>query len=135
MRIERRSFAVPWEEVTFHALMRRPSARLLVAEADERVLGYAVLWFSADEGELGDLAVHPDVRRRGVGRRLVHACLNEARRRRARSLFLEVRSSNLAARGLYQALGFHVVGLRKSYYRSPVEDAVVMRLDVQDSTR
>lgn len=135
MLIERRSFTAPWEETTFHALMRRPSAALLVAEAEGRLVGYAVLWFAADEGELGDLAVHPEARRRGVGREIVRACLEEARRRGARSLFLEVRSSNLAARGLYEGMGFRTVGLRKAYYASPVEDAVVMRLDVQNSVR
>ena len=51
MLIERRSFSAPWEESTFRGLMRRPSAALLVAEVDDTLLGYSVMWFAADEGE------------------------------------------------------------------------------------
>jgi GNAT superfamily N-acetyltransferase len=64
MRIERQSFGMPWQESTFRALMRRPSASLLTAEVDGTVVGFSVLWFAADEGELGDIAVDPEYRGR-----------------------------------------------------------------------
>jgi hypothetical protein len=62
MHIERRSFSAPWEESTFRGLLRRPSAALLVAEVDLDVAGYSVMWFAADEGEIGDIAVLPEMR-------------------------------------------------------------------------
>ena len=135
MLIERRSFGAPWEESTFRGLMRRPSAALFVAELEDRVAGFAVLWFAADEGELGDLAVHPDLRGLGIGSELLELSVREARHRGSRYLYLEVREGNPAAQRLYERAGFEVVGVREGYYSAPVEDAIVMRLDLQDSAR
>lgn len=135
MHIERRSFSAPWEESTFRGLLRRPSATLLVAEVDLEVAGYSVMWFAADEGEIGDIAVLPEMRGAGIGRTLLLECISAARGRGTRVLFLEVRETNDAARRLYATAGFHVVGVRKQYYSEPVEDAIVMRLDLQDSVR
>lgn len=126
VRIERASFPLPWSETAFRAVMRRQSGRVIVAEVQEQVVGYAVVWFTAEEGELGDIAVHPDRRRRGVGRILVEAVVEEARRRGAEQLFLQVRESNRAALRLYDGAGFRKVGRRRRYYRSPTEDALVL---------
>lgn len=135
MRIERQSFTMPWTESTFHALMRRPSASLITAEMSGTVVGFAVLWFAADEGELGDLAVDPERRNRGIGRALVDRSIEEATLRGASALYLEVRESNEAARSLYAARGFELVGRRADYYNGPREDACVMRLELQNSAR
>ncbi|MEK6255149.1 MAG: ribosomal protein S18-alanine N-acetyltransferase [Gemmatimonadales bacterium] len=135
MVIERRSFSAPWEESTFRGLMRRPSAALLVAETDDELTGYSVMWFAADEGELGDIAVVPERRGEGIGRRLLRESLSVAASRGTRSLYLEVRESNDVARRLYEKVGFNVVGVRKQYYTEPVEDAIVMRLDLHAEVR
>ena len=135
MRIERQSFGMPWQESTFRALMRRPSASLLTAEADGAVVGFAVLWFTEDEGELGDLAVDPGHRGHGIGRTLLDRSIEETRLRGARTLYLEVRESNDAARALYETAGFDPVGRRPGYYSGPREDACVMMLDLQNSVR
>lgn len=135
MLIERRSFTAPWEESTFRGLMRRPSAALLVAEFGEELAGYSVMWFAADEGELGDIAVTPERRGTGVGRLLLRESIAVAVSRGTRALYLEVRESNAVARALYVAFGFAVVGVRKQYYTEPVEDAIVMKLALQDGVR
>lgn len=126
LHIERRSFTLPWSAATFRGLLRRRSAALLVAERVDKVLAYAVLWFAADEAELGDLAVLPEARGAGVGRWLLEHAVAEARQRGASQIFLEVRESNVAARHMYERAGFGVVGLRGDYYTEPVEDAVLM---------
>lgn len=126
VRIERASFPIPWSEAAFRAVMRREDARLIVAARRREVAGYAAVWFAADEAELGDIAVDPDRRRRGIGSRLVEAVVAEARRRDARQLFLQVRESNRGALGLYETAGFRKVGRRRGYYRSPAEDALVL---------
>ena len=135
MLIERRSFSAPWEESTFRGLMRRPSAALLVAEIDDELTGYSVMWFAADEGELGNVAVLPERRGEGIGRTLLRESIAVAASRGTRSLYLEVRESNEVARGLYEKVGFNVVGVRKQYYTEPVEDATVMKLEVQAVVR
>jgi ribosomal-protein-alanine N-acetyltransferase len=127
IRIEMASYSVPWSETTFRGLLRRTDAELIVAEADEQAVGYAVFWQVLDQGELGNVAVDPQWRRRGVGRRLVREVMERAGRRGVRELFLEVRPSNRHARLLYEDMGFTAVGRRRAYYQAPVEDAVVMR--------
>lgn len=126
VRIERASFPLPWSEGAFRSVMRRDDARLIVADRAGEVVGYAAVWFAADEGELGDIAVDPERRREGVGRRLVDAVVEEARRREAQQIFLQVRESNRAALRLYEAAGFRKAGRRPGYYRSPSEDALVL---------
>lgn len=128
LRIERRSFPNPWSERTFRGLLRRGDSALLVAEDREgNVLGYAALWISGSEAELGDLAVRSDARRRGVGRALLWEAMAAAARLGAAAVFLEVRTSNLPARRLYEAAGFERVGTHPGYYERPREDALVLR--------
>jgi [ribosomal protein S18]-alanine N-acetyltransferase len=94
----------------------------IVAEDGESLAGF-VVWrrIASDEIEILNLAVQPAFRRRGVAKALLG-------RLPKGDVFLEVRESNLAARGLYQAAGFREVGLRRGYYQNPPEGAVVMRL-------
>jgi len=84
---------------------------------------------AADEGEILNLAVAPDGRRRGLGRELVRATIDALTEREVRQVYLEVRESNAPARALYATFGFKEVGRRQQYYRRPVEDAIVLRLD------
>jgi [ribosomal protein S18]-alanine N-acetyltransferase len=72
--------------------------------------------------------VAPSARRIGVGKRLLERLLDGARETHSTSVFLEVRESNVAARTLYEKLGFRETGRRKSYYASPLEDAVLYSL-------
>lgn len=128
--IERASFALPWSEAAFRAVMRREHGVLLVAEEEGEVAGYAALWFAADEAELGDVAVAPDRRRRGVAGRLLAAVRRVARSRGAARIYLQVREGNVAARKLYVGAGYREVGRRRRYYRSPPEDALVYRREL-----
>jgi ribosomal-protein-alanine N-acetyltransferase len=106
-------------------------AHFLVAEAGGSggISGYVVALEAADEGEILNLAVAPTGRRNGVGRALVQQILEVLTARGVRQIYLEVRESNAPARALYAAHGFKEAGRRKQYYRRPVEDAIVLRLD------
>jgi ribosomal-protein-alanine N-acetyltransferase len=129
--IEARAFSDPWSERAFRDALAHERIYFACARAEEsgapRVLGYVVAWFAAGEGEIANLAVDPNVRGRGVGSALLDTALDEARRHGVAEVFLEVRSSNLRARQLYESRGFAEVGRRRGYYRRPVEDAVVLR--------
>jgi ribosomal-protein-alanine N-acetyltransferase len=94
----------------------------LVAEQGDLLAGFLVWRHTThDEIEILNIAVAPAFRRRGIAKALLDG-LPKA------EVFLEVRESNAAARGLYQAVGFREVGLRRGYYQNPSEGAVVMRL-------
>jgi ribosomal-protein-alanine N-acetyltransferase len=126
--IERASFDDPWALEGFRDTLEHGRARVEVAVGeDDVVLGYAVAWFVSDESEIANLAVAPEVRRRRIGVMLLDRILEAAASFGARTVFLEVRESNVAAQGLYGARGFEIAGRRKHYYRKPEEDALIMR--------
>jgi len=97
-----------------------------VAESEGRLIAFGVVGIGGDEAEIESLAVKSDVRRKGIGRSLCESLMHWARERRASKVLLEARMSNDAARSLYQSLGFREIAARKSYYREPEEDGVVM---------
>lgn len=129
LEIENASYSTPWRELTFTGLLRRADTDPLGARREGKLVGYAISWTIGDQAELGNVAVAPEERGRGTGRRLVEAALAGVRERGARECFLEVRISNEIARTIYEECGFRIVGRRRNYYARPVEDAYVMRKD------
>ncbi len=123
--IEREVFSDPWSANDFTECVST-GVPFLVAERRGVVAGYVVAQSAADEGEILNLGVAAAHRRHGIGRELVERALAELTARGVRTVYLEVRASNAAARRLYEALGFAEVGRRSRYYRRPVEDAVVL---------
>ena len=123
--IEEMSFSMPWSLESLE-LMLTEQASALVALEDGRVLGYVGMMCVLDEGQIINVAVHPDARRRGVGRSLMQAAEAYAKERGIVFLSLEVRESNIAARSLYSSLGWEEQGIRKGFYSHPVENACVM---------
>ena len=130
LEIENACFSTPWKDATFRGLMRRTDTDLYVAELEDRIVGYSACWTVIDQSELGNVAVAPEARGRGVGGTLVDVVVERVKERGAHELFLEVRESNLVAQSIYRDRGFSVVGRRRSYYAQPTEDALVMRLRV-----
>ena len=121
-------FSDPWSTQDFRDCVTYALFLVAVGEADA-IAGYVVALEAADEGEILNLAVAPGGRRHGLGRALVEESIQTLRERGVRQIYLEVRDSNAPARALYAAHGFKEVGRRKAYYRRPVEDAIVLRLD------
>jgi ribosomal-protein-alanine N-acetyltransferase len=130
--LERACYSDPWPASAFVSLPDNDRVFFAVAVdgAAGHITGYVVAWFVMDEGELANLAVVPGDRRRGIGRALLDSVLADAARRRIKRLFLEVRESNAAARQLYARAAFQQVGRRKQYYRSPHEDALILRREI-----
>jgi len=124
--IEESSFPDPWPRRFFREeLTRSDPAYARVAIAGGQVIGYLVAWFILDEVHLGNLAVHSAHRRRGIGRCLVEHLIEQAERRGASLISLEVRAGNRAAMALYARHHFRPEGIRKGYYAGR-EDAVIM---------
>ena len=94
--------------------------------------GMIATWFIIDEVHVANIAVHPDYRRLGIGRKLLaHALLHSAYKG-ANTAMLEVRRSNQGAQALYAQFGFTEVGVRVHYYRDNNEDALLMNLEPID---
>jgi ribosomal-protein-alanine N-acetyltransferase len=101
---------------------------VLIAESVNEGIGFGVLGRAGEEAEIESLAVTTAWRRHGIARRLCKDLLGWAHARGARHASLEVRVSNTAAQALYESLGFHQVAVRRSYYRDPEEDALVLTI-------
>lgn len=111
----------------FTAFVHSPACLYAAALTETgRLVAYGGISLAADEAEILNIAVHPDFRHLGIGSRLMRHLMHAAHERGAASLYLEVRASNVAAHALYRSLGFDEIGVRKNYYKSPREDAVLM---------
>jgi ribosomal-protein-alanine acetyltransferase len=126
--IERRCFSDPWSEAAFREALSSEWSFGLVADSGRGPAGYLIGREAAGSGEILNLAVAPEFRRRGIGGALLEEGVRVFGRRRATEVFLEVRESNHSAQALYLAQGFRPVGQRAAYYRNPREDALVLRL-------
>lgn len=124
--IERAVFSDPWPASFFRGELATPSMWARIAEREGVLAGYSLAWLGEGGGHLGNLAVVPSQRRRGVARALLTDLFAEARRRGVSEISLEVRASNDAAQALYREHGFRLAGLRRGYYRDTGEDALVL---------
>lgn len=131
-RIERESFSHPWTADSIRATIGTTGAfGLCVFAEDGQMTACAVGTVLLGEGEILHIATHPLFRGRGYGEILLRSLLTEMQNNGAETVFLEVREGNLPARRLYEKCGFILNGIRKRYYRDPVEDAVLMTKHLQ----
>jgi|YelNatPaOPRAMG01_1025707.scaffolds.fasta_scaffold00004_72 ribosomal-protein-alanine N-acetyltransferase len=133
LAIEKLSFPNPWHESTFRGEIQNRSISypwVIVHEPGSQVVGYVIFWKIGEEVQVNNIAIHPDFRRRGLGEALLRKVISWVKQQGAQYITLEVRQSNLAAQALYFKLGFKPVGIRRFYYSNPVEDALVMMLDL-----
>lgn len=129
--LERRVFPDPWPRQAFMDALAEPGTGAFVVDGTGGlVAGHGICRSISDEGEILNLAVEPALRGLGLGSLLLDSMLGWLAARGARTVFLEVRRSNQAAVRLYQKAGFQASGVRRAYYRLPVEDALTMGLDM-----
>jgi len=125
--VEENCFTSPWTEADFlRELNENKLAIYYVAVEDGNVLGYAGLWHVVTEGQVTNVAVLPEHRRRGIGDRLMENMIAIAEEREMIGITLEVRTTNEPAQRLYIKYGFRPEGIRKGYYADTKEDAVIM---------
>ena len=129
-KIEKISFSTPWSETSFYAEVHNIHSIARVAELENIIVGYICIRQVNDECHLLDLAVHPDHRGKGIATTLFNNIMEELKAGICRSFFLEVRTSNEAARKMYEKFGFNTVGIRKKYYINPTDDAVIMMMEL-----
>ena len=126
-RLEQACFAHPWSEQALRDELENEKAVFFVAEDETgRLMGYTGMHVVLGECYMDNLAVDPSFRHKGVGRALLQALIDWARKHEGVFLTLEVRPSNEIARHLYTAMGLREVGRRPRYYTDPTEDALLM---------
>ena len=123
--LERLCFSEPWSEKALELLLSDDAIGFVCLQ-DGRAVAYGGMLWAVDEGQVTNVAVHPDARRHGYARAIVEAFADAARAKGAVQISLEVRQSNAAAIALYEAHGYVEVGKRKNFYRNPREDALIM---------
>ncbi len=139
--LEALCFDRPWGADELRSVLAESSASLACLLAPPAtaepalgsLLAYCLYQTVLDECEVLQLATAPMLQRQGLGRWLMEKLLFEMRQKGAHAVFLEVRRSNVAARALYEGLGFALCGLRRGYYfiGNQSEDALVLRRDLQ----
>lgn len=125
--IEKACFSSPWSEESLASSLSSGHTAFFLAEEDGVAAGYIGTQLLPPEGDILNLAVRSEYRRRRIGRKLLDAALEHFRLNGVKAVVLEVRASNMAAQRLYASAGFQPVGIRRGFYAGPPEDAVLMR--------
>ena len=132
--LEKMCFASPWSATSLELLTKEGiGVGYLCTQKDatsnqEMVVAYGGMVIAVDEGQITNIAVHPDYRGQGMGKAVVLALMKHAKTHHLANITLEVRASNAPAIGLYRQLGFVEIGRRKNFYTRPTEDALIMEL-------
>jgi len=135
-RIEHLSFSNPWPRSSFQGEIDNHSISeplVIIYTPEDRIIGYIMVWTFKGEAQISNIAVDPQYRRLGVGEYALRRILHRQRQTGIRRVFLEVRPSNIGAVKLYEKLGFRIIGKRLKYYKTPVEDALIMLKMIPES--
>ncbi len=125
-KVEEDCFADPWSKDSIRKELKNDLARYLVAEVDNKIVGYIGIWFVVDEGHITNVAVHSNYRGKKIGDKLVSEMVELCKENDLVAMTLEVRTSNTVAQNLYRKYGFRMAGIRKEYYSDNKEDAIIM---------
>lgn len=127
-KVETECFDIAWSKKSLEEQISNPNAVYFVLIEDNEVCGYGGMWHILDEGDITNIGILPEKRRKGYGGMLLSKLISYMKENNLKSLNLEVRVSNEAAISLYKKHGFYEVGLRKKYYQGR-EDALLLRRD------
>lgn len=127
LAIEREVFTTPWSREAFVLeITKNELAKYIVAEKDNKIVGYGGIWLILDEGHITNIAVSSQYRGQGIGNLIVEKLIDVCEKKGIKNMTLEVRKSNLIAQSLYKKYDFIDCGVRRGYYSDTKEDAVIM---------
>ncbi len=130
LEIEELSFPSPWSVNALKSEIENPISHLWALIMGKVISGYICFWTFDSEIKLMSVAVHPHDRGKGLGHHLLKEMIETGISKGMRQIWLEVRPSNLVAKGLYERLGFEEAYRRPRYYPDTHEDAIVMSLNL-----
>ncbi len=122
--VDEAAFSKPWSEKSFIEEIEKDYSYYFVSEENNQITGYAGIWCIYETAELIRIAVTPKFQGRGIAKSLMEKILSTAKECGCERMMLEVRKSNISARGLYEKFGFSQISIRRGYYDG--EDAVIM---------
>jgi ribosomal-protein-alanine N-acetyltransferase len=125
--IEKESFEFPWSEEDFIRCLRQRNCIGMVAEHDERVVGFMIYELHKSRLHVLNFSVAGDYRRRDVGGQMVEKLIGKLSAQRRTRIMLEVRETNLDAQLFFSNCGFKAVSVLRSYYDDTPEDAYLMQ--------
>lgn len=123
---EKLCFSQPWAAHNFQEALARNDLAYVVTEVDGKVVGHAGVFTILGEGEIINVAIHPDYRGRGLAYKMLSKLLEVGLELDTKDYTLEVRAGNAPAIHLYEKLGFVTEGVRPGFYDFPKEDALIM---------
>lgn len=132
LAIENGSFHTPWSRESFEREIKENRlAQYYVLEVDQEVVAYCGMWIIIDEAHITNVAVMPNLRRRGYAKALIAYVLASLTEQTVSQVTLEVRVGNIEAIKLYESFGFKSVGIRPGYYQDTKEDASIMWITLE----
>jgi ribosomal-protein-alanine N-acetyltransferase len=126
LAIEAHSFEFPWSEDDFIRCLRQRNCIGMVAERDERVVGFMIYELHRNRLHILNFAVHPDFRRNGVGNQMATKLIGKLSPQRRSRILLEVRETNLDAQLFFRDLNFKAISVLRDFYDDTTEDAYLM---------
>src|SRR6056297_3335789 len=131
LAIENKSFEFAWNEDDFIRCLRQRNCIGMVAEADDRVVGFMIYELHKTRLHILNFAVDPIYRRRGVGNTMLEKLLGKLSHERRNRIMLEVRETNLEAQLFFKKLGFRAISVLRDFYDDAAEDAYLMQYRYQ----
>jgi ribosomal-protein-alanine N-acetyltransferase len=127
LAIECESFEFPWSEDDFTRCLRQRNCIGMVAERDDRIVGFMIYELHKTRLHVLNFAVAREYRRLGVGTLMVHKLTGKLSHQRRSRILLEVRETNLAAQLFFRKCGFRAVSVLRDFYEDTTEDAYLMQ--------
>ena len=126
LKIENMCFSDPWSKDTFKSSIENENSYFICEKYEDKIVGYVGMYWVLDEGYVYNLAVDENFRGLKIATNLMNELFRYSQSIGLKFLSLEVRESNEIAKCLYRKLGFEQLGIRKNFYTSPTEDAIIM---------
>jgi ribosomal-protein-alanine N-acetyltransferase len=127
LAIEQAAFEFPWSEDDFIRCLRQRNCIGMVAEHNERVVGFMIYELHKNRLHILNFSVHDQFRRRGVGTQMIRKLISKLAPQRRNRIMLEIRETNLGAQLFFRDLGFRAISLLRDFYEDTIEDAYLMQ--------